>query len=224
MFQATLRRLREERAAEMESGEAAEGGFTLIELMVVLLIIAILLAIAIPTFLGVTNTAGDRAAQSNLTNALTEAKALYQVSQAYSANNVAYTSGQFASQAPEFTWQTASCSAAGAPANCISFAVGDVSQIGDGQGVVVAAWSAKTNTCWYAVDLENTPGSLAATDASAFITGAAANKNSTTTLPSAGVFYGKTTGQATVCQASVGIAPPTNSGWKTSYASAGTVN
>ncbi len=35
----------------------AEGGFTLIELMVVLLIIAILLAIAIPTFLGVTSSA-----------------------------------------------------------------------------------------------------------------------------------------------------------------------
>ena len=79
-----LRRLREARAAEIEGEEIAEGGFTLIELMVVLLIIAILLAIAIPTFLGVTNTAGDRAAQSNLTNALTEGKALYQVNQAYS--------------------------------------------------------------------------------------------------------------------------------------------
>ena len=33
--------------------EGAEAGFTLIELMVVLLIMAILLAIAIPTFLGV---------------------------------------------------------------------------------------------------------------------------------------------------------------------------
>ena len=224
MFQATLRRLREERVAEMESGEVAEGGFTLIELMVVLLIIAILLAIAIPTFLGVTNTAGDRAAQSNLTNALTEAKALYQVSQAYSANNAPYSSTQFASQAPEFTWQAGSCSAAGAPANCISFAVGDVSQVADGQGVVVAAWSAKTNTCWYAVDLENTPTQLATTDASAFITGAATNKNTTGTLPSAGVFYGKTVGQSTVCQASVGIVPPTASGWGISYAKAGAVN
>ena len=76
------------RAAEVEGEEIAEGGFTLIELMVVLLIIAILLAIAIPTFLGVTNTAGDRAAQSNLTNALTEAKALYQVNQAYSGTTL----------------------------------------------------------------------------------------------------------------------------------------
>src|ERR1700722_761765 len=118
MLQASLRRLREARAAEVEGEEVAEGGFTLIELMVVLLIIAILLAIAIPTFLGVTNTAGDRAAQSNLTNALTEAKALYQVNQAYSNGGAAYTAGNFASQAPEFTWTTGACAATAT--NCVS--------------------------------------------------------------------------------------------------------
>ena len=57
--------------------EGAEAGFTLIELMVVLLIMAILLAIAIPTFLGVKSGAYDRSTQSNLTNALTSAKAGY---------------------------------------------------------------------------------------------------------------------------------------------------
>ena len=46
-------------------------GFTLIELMVVLLIIAILLAIAIPTFLGARDTANARSSQENLRNALT---------------------------------------------------------------------------------------------------------------------------------------------------------
>src|ERR1700690_4295602 len=112
MLQAQLRRLREARAAEVGGEEAAEGGFTLIELMVVLLIIAILLAIAIPTFLGVTNTAGDRAAQSNLTNALTEAKALYQVSQSYTG----YSYASFAAQAPEFTWTSGACTATGT--NC----------------------------------------------------------------------------------------------------------
>ncbi|MCU1380803.1 MAG: prepilin-type N-terminal cleavage/methylation protein, partial [Acidimicrobiales bacterium] len=53
-----------------------EDGFTLIELMVVVLIIAILIAIAIPTFLGVQNRARDRAAQSDLRNGITNAKAI----------------------------------------------------------------------------------------------------------------------------------------------------
>ena len=51
-----------------------ERGFTLIELMVVVLIIAILIAIAIPTFLGARSRANDRATQSSLRVALTAAK------------------------------------------------------------------------------------------------------------------------------------------------------
>ena len=60
-----------------------EEGFTLIELMVVVLIIAILLAIAIPTFLGMRVRAQDRAAQSNLRNALTAEKAFYTDNEVY---------------------------------------------------------------------------------------------------------------------------------------------
>lgn len=56
-------------AIRRRSNQSDEGGFTLIELMVVVLIIAILLAIAIPTFLGAQNRAHDRAAQSNARNA-----------------------------------------------------------------------------------------------------------------------------------------------------------
>jgi type IV pilus assembly protein PilA len=54
-----------------------ESGFTLIELMVVVLIIAILIAIAIPTFLGARSRAQDKAAQSSLRNGLTAAKTVY---------------------------------------------------------------------------------------------------------------------------------------------------
>ena len=65
--------------------DRSEEGFTLIELMVVVLIIAILLAIAIPTFLGARSRAQDRAAQSNLRNALTTEKTYYTDNQVYTA-------------------------------------------------------------------------------------------------------------------------------------------
>jgi type IV pilus assembly protein PilA len=63
-----------------------EQGFTLIELMVVVLIIAILIAIAIPTFLGARARAQDRAAQSDLRNGLTAEKTVYTDSQKYDDN------------------------------------------------------------------------------------------------------------------------------------------
>src|SRR5687768_12818482 len=59
-------------------------GFTLIELMVVVLIIAILIAIAIPTFLGARRRAQDRAAQSSLRNTVTAAKAIFTDDETYS--------------------------------------------------------------------------------------------------------------------------------------------
>jgi len=60
-------------------------GFTLIELMVVVLIIAILIAIAIPTFLGARKRAQDKQAQSNLRNALTAEKTFYVDHQDYAS-------------------------------------------------------------------------------------------------------------------------------------------
>jgi type IV pilus assembly protein PilA len=77
MLQALYRRLRRD-----------EEGFTLIELMVVVLIIAILLAIAIPTFLGARERAQERAAQSNVRNAYTAAKTIYTDNQTWTGLNM----------------------------------------------------------------------------------------------------------------------------------------
>jgi type IV pilus assembly protein PilA len=198
MLKAILTRLRETSTRESEGDQAREAGFTLIELMVVLLIIAILLAIAIPTFLGVANSAGDRAAQSNLTNALTEVKALYQNSASYnaSANTPMTPANEFQASAPEFAWANNTTCTGGSAGNCVSVQVVDATATNDAQGIELAVYSAKTQTCWYAVDLESAPVAFADTGAPTGPYSFSSASNVPTGATTAGVFYGKKTGSA----------------------------
>ncbi|MEK7252021.1 MAG: prepilin-type N-terminal cleavage/methylation domain-containing protein [Actinomycetota bacterium] len=61
----------------IRNGLKRDEGFTLIELMVVVMIIAVLIAIAIPSFLGFRKSAQDRSAQSEVRNVLLSEKAYW---------------------------------------------------------------------------------------------------------------------------------------------------
>jgi type IV pilus assembly protein PilA len=150
MFSSAIERFNEKRRNTGEVGEDA--GFTLIELMVVLLILAILLAIAIPTFLGVTKSANDRAAQSNLNTALLNAKAQYQQnSQSYPAAATLVTDLQSAEPSLQFT------TGASGDQNHISVFV-----TGDSSALVLADYSAQTKNCWIVVDTPTKPDGVTA--------------------------------------------------------------
>lgn len=65
-----------------------EGGFTLIELLVVLIIIAVLLAIAVPSYLGFKDRAENRAAGANVRSAIPAVEAYYSDNGSYTGMTV----------------------------------------------------------------------------------------------------------------------------------------
>jgi type IV pilus assembly protein PilA len=186
--------LRKRRHAAVVAGMGS--GFSLIELMVVLLILAILLAIAIPTFLGVSAAANDQAARSNLNTGLTAAKTW---SAQHKQSYTGATAVLLHSNEPSIIFGDSTNQTTEGP-------VSDYVSV-SGNGIVLASYSLNNKTCWYTVDNLTTvaAGAGGAYGAIQSLTGSA------TQAPSAaGTWYSSNSGAAT-CNA--GIAPTAAAAW-----------
>jgi type IV pilus assembly protein PilA len=81
-------------------GLRAEAGFTLIEMMVVVLVIGVMIAIALTTFLGARKRAEDRAIQTNMRSGLAAALAYYAEAQDWDG----FDAVQAATEEPRIAW------------------------------------------------------------------------------------------------------------------------
>ena len=123
----------------------SEEGFTLIELMMVVLIIAILIAVMIPTFVGANKRAQDRAMQSGVRNAFTAAKVIYSDHGDYTEATLAVL------KATEPALQYVAAGSSSPGPNAVSVNPASATYI-------VIAGQSRSGTCYFLSDDESTAG------------------------------------------------------------------
>lgn len=85
-------------------GASEEDGFSLVELLVVVAVIGVLVAIAVPAFLGAQNGAKSRGAQANVRTALSAAKTVHPEYEAYWLTSDAATLALLNRAEPSLQW------------------------------------------------------------------------------------------------------------------------